>query len=205
MQYQTGVVNLTNGSAVVTGVGTYWSSVTIPSGALFSKYGETAVYQVASVDSTTQITLTSVYAGTDSTSSYYEITIDFTPNFEFSEISAGDRDWPSNVTVGFIRKLDSLLADRLQGLLSKTLDSTAEITLTSTEYANQILEFEGTTGGSTDIILPAIPYRQWTVYNNTDDDLVFLVSGQTGVTVATGKRCIVYANGTDIVRVTPDT
>jgi hypothetical protein len=58
-----------------------------------------------------------------------------------------------------------------------------------------------------DVILPNINGLQWTVYNNTTSafNLVFKVTGQTGVTVAYQKRAIVYCNGTDIVRVTPDT
>jgi len=49
--------------------------------------------------------------------------------------------------------------------------------------------------------------RQWTVFNNTAGGfgLQFIGATGTGITVAAGKRAILYADGTNIVRVTADT
>ena len=204
-QYQTGTVNLTNGSPVVTGNSTNWSTSVISVGDLFSKYGETAIYQIASIDSTSQITLTTNYVGTDSTSVYYEITTDWTPNFSLAEISAGDRDWPIHLTVGMIRKLDTLLGYRLQGIYNKTIDSTADFTITYPNYENKILQFSGSIGSTVNIIVPLIPYRQWIVYNGNTGSIIIKGATGSGVTIESGKRCIIYSNGTDIVRVTADT
>ena len=84
--------------------------------------------------------------------------------------------------------------------------SDANKTLTQAEAAAQILEFTSTSLGATrDIVLPLIP-RQWTVFNNTTggQSLQFIGATGTGVTVANAKRAIIYADGTNIVRVTAD-
>jgi len=87
--------------------------------------------------------------------------------------------------------------------------SNANYTAVVNDYRAAIMEFTATGTPITadrDVILPNIAGLQWIVYNNTTAsfNLVFKVSGQTGVTVAYNKRCIVYCDGTDIVRATPD-
>lgn len=68
-RYETGTVSVTNGSAVVTGSGTTWGSDTIKAGDFIhvGATGETdptaTWYEVASVDSDTQLTLTANYTG----------------------------------------------------------------------------------------------------------------------------------------------
>jgi hypothetical protein len=60
--YTTGTVTLTNGSKTVTGSGTTWNTL-VDAGMLLQRGNERA-YVVASVDSTTQITLRDAYEGT---------------------------------------------------------------------------------------------------------------------------------------------
>lgn len=60
--YDTGTVTVTSGSAVVTGSGTAWTSAL--EGRQFYVNGSAPFYQVESVDSSTQITLSQVYLGT---------------------------------------------------------------------------------------------------------------------------------------------
>ena len=76
-QYSTGTVTVTNGSAVVTGSGTSWSGE-ITVGDIFTVKGSNAWYQVGSVDSNTQVTLTANYAGATASGALYAITRDFT-------------------------------------------------------------------------------------------------------------------------------
>lgn len=45
----------------------------------------------------------------------------------------------------------------------------------------------------------------YVVYNNSGFNITFKVTGQTGITVANGKRAILVCDGTDIQRVTADT
>lgn len=91
------------------------------------------------------------------------------------------------------------------GRLAKAMTD-ASTTLTFAEVRNQILEFTGTLTAARNIVLPLKP-RQWTVFNNTTGGfgLQFIGASGTGITVAAGKRAIVYADGTNIVRVTADT
>lgn len=91
------------------------------------------------------------------------------------------------------------------GRLAKAM-SDANTTLTQPEARNDILEFTGTLTAARNIVLPLKP-KQWTVFNNTTGGfgLQFIGATGTGITVAAGKRAIVYADGTNIVRVSADT
>lgn len=105
MQYRTGTVTVTNGSAVVTGSGTSWLTY-VSAGSLFKKQSTNVIYDIASVDSNTQITLSSVYAGISESGISYAIVKDFTPNLGLPEIWAGDIDWPTVLTKA-LRLLDT--------------------------------------------------------------------------------------------------
>lgn len=59
--YNTGTVGLTNGSTTVTGSGTTWNTL-VDAGMLLQRANE-RVYRVASIDSTTQLTLAEPYEG----------------------------------------------------------------------------------------------------------------------------------------------
>lgn len=95
------------------------------------------------------------------------------------------------------------------GRLVKAI-SDANQTLTHAESLNDILEFTGNLTTSRNIVLP-LADKQYTVFNNTTidsgggDALQFIGASGTGISVAAGKRAIVYADGTNIVRVTADT
>lgn len=56
------------------------------------------------------------------------------------------------------------------------------------------------------VVLPLTP-RQWQVFNNTTgaQSLQFIGATGVGVTVANGRRAIVYSDGVNILRVTADT
>ena len=83
--------------------------------------------------------------------------------------------------------------------------SDANTTLTAAQARNAILEFTGTLTAARNIVLP-LPVQQWTVFNNTTGGfgLQFIGATGTGVTVAAGRRAIVYSDGTNVVRVTAD-
>lgn len=82
----------------------------------------------------------------------------------------------------------------------------ADTTLTAAQARNTILEFTGTLTAQRNIVLP-LDAQQWTVFNNTTGGfgLQFIGATGTGIVVAAGKRAIVYSDGTNVVRVTPDT
>jgi hypothetical protein len=84
--------------------------------------------------------------------------------------------------------------------------SDANKTLTQAEARADILEITSTSLGATrNIVLPLIP-KMWVVFNNTTgaQSLVFIGATGTGITVANAKRAVIYADGTNIVRVTAD-
>jgi len=82
----------------------------------------------------------------------------------------------------------------------------ANVTLTRAQANGQILEFTGALTGNIQVIVPLNP-DQWTVFNNTSGAFSLTVIGAsgTGIVVATGKRAILYSDGTNVVRVTADT
>jgi len=77
-QYRTGTIALTNGSNVVTGVGTSWLSQATPND-LLVRTGEGVVYTIAGVSSDTSLTLTANYGGTTGAGLGYVIHRDFIP------------------------------------------------------------------------------------------------------------------------------
>lgn len=96
---------------------------------------------------------------------------------------------------------------RRHGVLVRAMPSDANYTLAAAEASNDILEFAGgsTLTATRNIVVPLVQ-QQWTVFNNTTgaQSLQFIGASGTGITVATGKRAIVYSNGTNVVRVTAD-
>lgn len=89
--------------------------------------------------------------------------------------------------------------------LAKALTD-ANTTLTAAEALPRILEFTGTLTAQRDIITPNGP-QIWIVYNNTTGGFGLQVktSAGSGVVVAATKRAILYADGTNVARVTADT
>ena len=90
------------------------------------------------------------------------------------------------------------------GRMAKAM-SDANTTLTAAEARNQIIEFTGTLTAARNIVMP-LAAQQWTVFNGTTGGfgVQFIGATGTGITVAAGKRAIVYSDGTNVVRVTAD-
>ena len=88
-QYKTGTANVTNGSATVTGSGTLWLA-NVTAGDSFTVAGDGVMYDVASVDSDTQVTLSVAYAGVTASGVVYAIGTGFTVPDSFPEMSQGD-------------------------------------------------------------------------------------------------------------------
>ena len=90
------------------------------------------------------------------------------------------------------------------GRMAKAM-SDANTTLTAAEARNQILEFTGTLTAARNIVVP-LAVQQWTVFNGTTGGfgVQFIGATGTGITVAAGKRAIVYSDGTNVVRASAD-
>ena len=88
-QYKTGTVTVTNNSPTVTGTNTLWLA-NVTAGDSFTVAGDGVMYDVASVDSDTQITLSVAYAGVTASGVVYAIGTGFTVPDSFPEMSQGD-------------------------------------------------------------------------------------------------------------------
>ncbi|MFT6553006.1 MAG: hypothetical protein ACJAZ5_000160 [Alloalcanivorax venustensis] len=102
-QYRTGTASAVQDSAVVSGVGTAWLA-NVSAGDGFVMAGTGVVYDIASVDSDTQITLTVPYQGADR-SGAYAIQRDFTAD-GIPEMASGDIETPTIFTRA-MRKIQS--------------------------------------------------------------------------------------------------
>lgn len=92
-----------------------------------------------------------------------------------------------------------------QGRLVKAM-ANANQTLTAAEARNDIFECTGALTALRNLVVP-LGAKQWTVFANVTGGFGVQVIGATGtgITIADGKRAIVYADGTNVVRVTADT
>jgi hypothetical protein len=110
----------------------------------------------------------------------------------------------SGVVYGY--NAGSLVQTLNTSLATKALTD-ADYTTTVAEHTRTIMEFTGTLTANRNIVVPTVSGYQWTVYNNTTGgfSLTVKTNSGTGIAVAAGKRTIVYCDGTNVVRVTPDT
>jgi hypothetical protein len=86
------------------------------------------------------------------------------------------------------------------GRLSKSVAGSADVTLTTTEARNAVLEFTGTLTGNINVIVPT-KNRKFIVYNNTSGAFTLTVktSSGTGVAVTQGQRVWLYCDATNVV------
>ena len=104
-QYSTGTASVTNGSATVTGTNTLWLA-NVTAGDSFTVAGDGVMYDVASVDTDTQVTLSVAYAGVTASGVVYAIGTGFTVPDSFPEMSQGDIETATIFTRG-MRKIQS--------------------------------------------------------------------------------------------------
>lgn len=136
---------------------------------------------------------------------------------EFALVYPSDREWPSNLSTGFINALDSLLGYTLNGKLVKNVApyTGSNYTLTHLEYACPIWEFTGTIAGNVIIYIDRreTPLSNMhTVYNNTAGGSNIILKIKNGyypadqIIITPGKRALVETcnQGTKIYRITAD-
>ena len=108
-QYVLGKANVTNGSPVVTGVGTGWNGG-IVAGNYFAVLNENVWYVIESVDvGGASLTLTSNYTGTTKTLQNYLVQLSYTPNNNYPLPTFGDQNVNSLLAVTLLA-LDTQLA-----------------------------------------------------------------------------------------------
>lgn len=89
--------------------------------------------------------------------------------------------------------------------LSLSVAGAANVTLTAAQARTDIMEFSGALTGNINVVVP-LAVQQWTVFNNTSGAFTLTIIGATGtgIAIGQGKRAIVYADGTNVVRATAD-
>ena len=117
-QYKTGTATVTNGSPTVTGTNTLWLA-NVTAGDSFTVAGDGVMYNVASVDSDTQVTLSAPYAGVTASGVVYAIGTGFTVPDSFPEMSQGDIE-TATIFTRAMRKIQS----KFTGI---AINTTAEI------------------------------------------------------------------------------
>lgn len=83
----------------------------------------------------------------------------------------------------------------------------ADVTLTQAQYMAEALNTTGALGANHNVVLPTINGMTWDVFNNNTAGFTttFKTAAGTGIVVAQTKRARLQCDGTNIVRVTPDT
>ena len=85
------------------------------------------------------------------------------------------------------------------GYLSKSTTG-GTVTLTDAEASNPVIRISGTLTSNVEVIVPAAVKRLWAIYNATSGAYTLTVktASGSGVTVAQGKRNLVYTDGTAV-------
>ena len=144
-QYKTGTVTVTNGSAIVTGIGTEFQTNGIAAGHRWARNGDSVTYAIASVDSETQITLNSPYAGLTNASAVYTIGKDVTVFHGYPLLFSGDIETATFISYAF-QLIDENMAQSLDGEFVAFNSPTG--TLAATSVSGAIRELEDSIAGA---------------------------------------------------------
>lgn len=110
-------------------------------------------------------------------------------------LGTDDQSTKGNISGGTSTMDTAVATSHGRTALALTVTPTA---LTAAQAQNVQLAFTGTLGAPYTVTVPATPHA-WLVTNATDNTVNVRVSGQTGITIASGKTQHLFANGTDVV------
>lgn len=127
----------------------------------------------------------------------------YSTNLKLNLMGTGDQSGTWGDTTN--TNLGTLLEQAVAGYTTQALAGAGPTALTIPDGATGIgryyvIEFTGTPTAGHQVTVPAVT-KPYIFYNNTNIAVTVKVSGQTGVTIAVGKKAIVYNNGTDIIEV----
>ena len=125
----------------------------------------------------------------------------FSTNLAIELIGTGDQAgaWGNTTNTN----LGTLIEQAISGYVTQAVITGTDTTITIPNGAtgvarNMFIELTGTGGTNTNLIVPANK-KLYFIYNNSTGAVTVKVSGQTGVSVPTGKKMVLVSNGTDIV------
>lgn len=127
----------------------------------------------------------------------------YSSNLKLELIGTGEQSGTWGDTTN--TNLGTLVEQAVAGYTTQSLSGAGPTALTIPNGATgvgryYIIEFTGSPAAGHTVTVPAVT-KSYILYNNTSIALTVKVSGQTGVTIAVGKKAIVYNNGTDIIEV----
>lgn len=131
------------------------------------------------------------------------MTSTYSTNLKFTLMGTGDQSgtWgdTTNTNIG------SLIEEAVAGYVTQALTGAGPTALTipdgtSSVGRNYVIEFTGTPTAGHTVTVPAVD-KPYVLFNNTNIALIVKVSGQTGITIAVGKKAIAYTNSVDLIEV----
>ena len=123
-------------------------------------------------------------------------------NLTKPDIGSEANNW-GNVLNGTIDQIDKSIAQRLL----KNVGGGSDVTLSDSESAFAIIEFQGTLSGNIDVKTASNDTKPYIIFNNTSGSytLTFKTNSGTGVVITQGLKSIVYGDGSNIVEATSPT
>ena len=125
----------------------------------------------------------------------------YSTNLALELIGTGDQagTWGNTTNTN----LGTLIEQAISGYVTQAVATGTDTTITIPNGAtgvarNMYIELTGTGGASTNLIVPSNK-KLYFIYNNSTGAVTVKVSGQTGVSVATGEKVVLVSNGTDVV------
>lgn len=115
-QYNTGTINIENGTNAIVGVGTAWDGV-INAGDEITRTGDAVFYIVAAVADDTHLTITVNYAGVTGTGQDYAITTDFTTLIGIPKVNQRDLYF-ADIYTRAMQVIDAVLGGGYSGLIT---------------------------------------------------------------------------------------
>jgi hypothetical protein len=129
----------------------------------------------------------------------------YSTNLKIELIGTGEQSGTWGATTN--TNLGSLIEEAIAGYVTQAVTDGADTVLTipngaSSNGRNYVIELTGTLSAARTVEVPAVD-KPYIFFNNTTGGFAVTVkvSGQTGVTIANGKKAIVYANSTDVIEV----
>jgi hypothetical protein len=133
------------------------------------------------------------------------MTSTYSPNLKIELIGTGDQSGAWGDTTN--NNLGTLLEQSIAGYVTQAVTDGADTVLTidngtSSNGRYYIIELTGTLTAARNVLVPAVN-KPYIFFNNTSGgySVTVKVSGQTGVTIVSGKKAVVYVNSTDVIEV----
>jgi hypothetical protein len=129
----------------------------------------------------------------------------YSTNLKIELIGTGEQSGTWGATTN--TNLGTLIEEAIAGYVTQAVTDGAATVLTipngtSSNGRNYVIELTGALTAARTVEVPAVD-KPYIFFNNTTGGyaVTVKVSGQTGVTIANGKKAIVYTNSTDVIEV----